>query len=332
MTVIAGIGIVSEIELLLVTELGVTIAPLKDVHACRGCDGGEVVAEAFGDHPRQSRCGDMKNSCSVCTFDAEQIDAQQPALRVQHLEKTLLEQKLQLSFVHRQGSGNIIRRCPVIGCWGMSVSQHMSGGIRRIETSVAGDRHRIVEAFGSARGNRQLCLRDDFRREKCCSTQQGCNSHQPSDPRLLSESCHTFQCRRLRALCRGMLESLTVFQVDREGKQKIGADRMSMTRREAALITRLWRGWILDRKTNNQAYREFVLDVIRAESSLQHLSVFDILDAVVNGEAWEAVAGKRCSEPDGSAARRTRTGKSAEDRTSGQSGTPRIVEIEESAN
>ena len=60
---------------------------------------------------------------------------------------------------------------------------------------------------------------------------------------------------------------------------------MSMTRREAAAITRLWRGWIQDRKTNNRAYRECVLDVIRAEPGLQHLDLFDILDAIVNGGA-----------------------------------------------
>lgn len=122
------------------------------------------------------------------------------------------------------------------------------------------------------------------------------------------------------------------FRVGGDRKRKSGADQTSMTRREAAAITRLWRGWILDRKANNQAYREFVLDVIHAEPGLQHLSVFDILDAVVNGEAWAAVPGEGRSEPGRAAARSTRTGDTAEDRTRGQSATPRIVEVEESAN
>lgn len=107
---------------------------------------------------------------------------------------------------------------------------------------------------------------------------------------------------------------------------------MSMTRREAAAITRLWRGWIQDRKTNNRAYREFVLDVIRAEPGLQHLDLFDILDAIVNGEAWEPVAAERGSDPHRATARGARTGDAAEHRAGRQAGASRIVEVEESAN
>ena len=105
-----------------------------------------------------------------------------------------------------------------------------------------------------------------------------------------------------------------------------------MTRREAVAITRLWRGWVADRKTNNQAYREFVLDVIRAEPRLQHLSVFEILDAVINGEAWEEIGAEGRSDSRGLSARGPRTSDTAENRTRGQSGAARVVEVEEASD
>ena len=60
-----------------------------------------------------------------------------------------------------------------------------------------------------------------------------------------------------------------------------------MTRREALAIARLWKSWAAGRTINNRTYREFVLDVVGIDPGLQQLSVFEILDAMVNGEAWE---------------------------------------------
>ena len=103
-----------------------------------------------------------------------------------------------------------------------------------------------------------------------------------------------------------------------------------MTRREALAIARLWKSWAAGRTINNRTYREFVLDVVGIDPGLQRLSVFEILDAAVNGEAWEIGGAADAS------GRGTTRGTGASDTTEngpgGQSRTTRVVEVEKSAH
>jgi len=102
-----------------------------------------------------------------------------------------------------------------------------------------------------------------------------------------------------------------------------------MTRREALAIARLWKNWAAGREINNRAYREFVLDVVGIDPGFQQLSVFEILDAMVNGEAWQVGSTAGTS---GAQAGSTGAGNPAENGPRRQSRAARVVEVEEAAH
>ncbi len=61
-----------------------------------------------------------------------------------------------------------------------------------------------------------------------------------------------------------------------------------MTPREASAILRLWLAWSPTRVLDNNAYHDFVFDVVHRHAALRDVGVFEVLDVAVNAEAWAA--------------------------------------------
>ncbi len=106
-----------------------------------------------------------------------------------------------------------------------------------------------------------------------------------------------------------------------------------MNRREAVAIGRLWRAFRASRDTiNNQAYREFVFGLVAADPRLRHINCFEVLDAVTNQAAW--VAYGKPTEPcprSITRAARAEPRQASEHRAGGETGSTRVVEVEEAA-
>lgn len=100
-----------------------------------------------------------------------------------------------------------------------------------------------------------------------------------------------------------------------------------MDRREALAIAQLWNAWVGTREIDNRAYRDFVFDVIGADERLGRHNVFEVLDAVVNAEAWLALG-----RPASAAASRGGPRDPAEHRARRQTRPAGVVEVEQTAH
>lgn len=104
------------------------------------------------------------------------------------------------------------------------------------------------------------------------------------------------------------------------------------------MIGRLWRVWSTGREINNHTYADFVFDVVAQQPKLAHLSAFDVLDAVVNDDAWIAlgqpdiIAGSISADRGRSSLAGRNPGNSTKHSAGSQAGAARVVEVEQAAH
>ncbi len=62
-----------------------------------------------------------------------------------------------------------------------------------------------------------------------------------------------------------------------------------MTRREEAILVRIWHAWSSGKPEVNQTLVDFYFDVIRVHPKLGHISAFEVLDSVTNAPPMESL-------------------------------------------